>query len=71
MLTEKNMLCAWHYMCGIKGCEMVPLLVLVRQLEKITVKKMQAKVVKCSKTNLGSLDPPPPLGHLCDFSNNG
>ena len=36
---------------------------LVRQLEKITVKKAQAKVVKCPKTNLGSLGTP--LGHLC------
>ena len=28
---------------------------LVTQLEKITVKKVQAKVVKCAKINLGSL----------------
>ena len=35
---------------------------IVRQLEKITVKKAQAKVVKCAKTNLGSLGTP--LGHL-------
>ena len=35
-----------------------------RQWEKITVKKAQAKVVKCAKnkTNLGSLGPP--FGHI-------
>ena len=35
---------------------------IVTQLEKITVKKEQAKVVKCRKTNLGFLGPP--LSHL-------
>ena len=37
---------------------------IVRQLEKITVKKAEAKVVKCAKkkTNLGSLGTP--LDHL-------
>ena len=35
---------------------------IVRHLEKITVKKAQAKVVKYAKNNIGSLRPPP--GHL-------
>ena len=35
---------------------------IVRQLEKIMVKKAQAKVIKWAKNNVGSLGPP--LGHL-------
>ena len=38
---------------------------IVRQLEKITVKKAEAKVVKCAKNKSWvPRTPPPPLGHL-------
>ena len=40
---------------------------IVRQLEKITMKKAQAKVVKCTENNSwvsGSRNPPSPIGHL-------
>ena len=38
---------------------------IVRQLEKITVKKAEAKVVKCAKNKSWvPRNPPPPLGHL-------
>ena len=37
---------------------------IVRQLEKITVKKAEAKVVKCAKNKSWVPRNPPPLGHL-------
>ena len=37
---------------------------IVRQLEKITVKKAQAKVVKYAKNKSWVPRTPPPLGHL-------
>ena len=37
---------------------------IVRQLEKITMKKAQAKVVKCAKNKSWVPRNPPPLGHL-------
>ena len=37
---------------------------IVRQLEKITVKKAQAKAVKCAKNKSWVPRTPPPLGHV-------
>ena len=37
---------------------------IVRQLEKITVKKAEAKVVKCAKNKSWVPRTPPHLGHL-------
>ena len=37
---------------------------IVKQLEKITVKQAEAKVVKCAKNKSWVPKNPPPLGHL-------